>query len=103
MKLSERLQKLLWLAGVRNWPLLPLHSVRSGRCSCCNDKCTRIGKHPRTKHGLKDATSDAAQIRRWHETWPDANWAARTGAESGLYVLDIDPRHNGNETLEFLE
>jgi len=103
MKLSEQLQKLLWFAGVRDWYLLPLHSARSGRCSCCSAKCTRVGKHPRTKHGLKDATTDADQIRRWHETWPDANWAARTGAESGLYVLDIDPRHSGNETFELLE
>ena len=38
--------------------------------------CTDIGKHPRTEHGLSDATTDEAQIRKWwtdvalRPTWP---------------------------------
>jgi hypothetical protein len=38
----------------------------------------------------------------WWHRWPDANVGVRTGAESGLVVLDIDPRHGGDETLEHL-
>jgi Bifunctional DNA primase/polymerase, N-terminal len=46
------------------------------------------GKEPRTKHGFKDATIDADQIRAWWRVWPDAGIATRTG--NGRFVLDID-------------
>jgi hypothetical protein len=35
--------------------------------------------------------------------WPDANVAIATGMESGIFVLDIDPRHGGDKSLEMLE
>jgi hypothetical protein len=31
--------------------------------------------------------------------WPDTGIAVRTGAESGLVVLDVDPQHGGDDTL----
>jgi hypothetical protein len=37
------------------------------------------------------------------DNWPDANVGIATGAESGLVVLDVDPRHGGDESLEELE
>lgn len=82
------------------WKVFPLHSLRDGACTCGNPECTSLGKHPRTAHGLKDATTDAEQIRFWWEQWPDANIGIATGAESRLVVVDIDPRHGG--TLEAL-
>jgi putative DNA primase/helicase len=82
------------------WKVFPLHSVRDGTCTCSNPTCTNPGKHPRTVHGLKDATTDPEQIRSWWEQWPDANVGIATGVESGLVVVDIDPRHAG--TLEAL-
>jgi len=39
----------------------------------------------------------------WFDTWPDANVGIAIGAESGLVVLDVDPRHGGTESLEELE
>jgi len=47
-------------------------------------------KRPLTKNGLKDATTDHKQIRKWWSQWPDANIGIKTGKESGLWVLDID-------------
>ncbi len=38
-----------------------------------------------------------ALIRRWWARWPDAGVAVRTGAESGLVVVDVD-RHSGGFT-----
>src|SRR5262249_15398402 len=32
--------------------------------------------------------------------WPEANIGIATGAISGLVVLDVDPRHGGDESLE---
>ena len=49
--------------------------------------CQPNGKQPATPHGVKDATTDAAQIEAWLEQMPDANWAI---ACDGLYVIDID-------------
>ena len=51
------------------------------------------------RRGLHEATIDANQIREWWARWPDANIGIRTGARSNLVVLDIDPRHGGEEAL----
>jgi Protein of unknown function (DUF3631)/Bifunctional DNA primase/polymerase, N-terminal/Primase C terminal 1 (PriCT-1) len=60
-------------------------------------------KVPATIDGLKAATSDPDAIRGWWERWPDANLAIRTGAESGVVVLDVDAQHGGGKTLAELE
>lgn len=58
-----------------------------------------MGKHPMTPTGLKEGTTDREQIRRWWAQWPDANLGIVTGEASGIIVLDVDPRHNGRESL----
>jgi hypothetical protein len=57
-----------------------------------------VAKHPRTAHGLLDATTDEHTIRDWWARWPDANVAIRTGAES-CWVLDVDPAKGGENSL----
>lgn len=75
-----------------------------GRCSCGKgDACTSQGKHPRTTRGVKDATTDPAKIAAWDSAYPDANWAVACGRESGFFVVDIDPRHDGFESMETYE
>jgi hypothetical protein len=70
------------------WPVLPLHTpVRGAGCSCRTAGCARAGKHPRTPHGLSDATTHREQLTAWWRRWPDANVGIRTGH---LVVLDID-------------
>ena len=64
--------------------------------------CRRPGKHPRTRHGLKDATTDPAVIRAWWAEWPHANGAIDCG-RSGLFVVDVDPRNGGDVTFVDLE
>jgi Bifunctional DNA primase/polymerase, N-terminal len=34
-------------------------------CSCGDPGCGPVGKHPRTRNGLHDATRDPAQLVRW--------------------------------------
>jgi hypothetical protein len=65
-------------------------------------RCTRAGKHPRTPHGLKDATSDPAVVKAWWAEWPHANGAINCG-RSGLLVVDVDPRNGGDVTFVDLE
>jgi Bifunctional DNA primase/polymerase, N-terminal len=70
------------------WPVLPLHApVRGGGCSCRTADCAGAGKHPRTRHGLSDATTDREHLAAWWQRWPDANVGIRTGR---LVVLDVD-------------
>lgn len=77
--------------AARGWHVLPLHNpTPTGGCSCGVADCSSVGKHPRTEHGLSDATTDPAKIKEWRERWPDANVGVRTGTPSGCFVLDVD-------------
>jgi hypothetical protein len=75
------------------WPVLPAAGLAGGRCSCGRD-CDRVAKHPLTRHGVHDATTEAGAIEAWWSRWPGANVAVATGP-AGLAVIDVDPRHGG--------
>ncbi len=66
---------------------LPVFPCRPGR------------KEPLCGGGFHDATTDRDAIGRWWKENPQANIAMPTGAVSGLFVLDIDPRNGGQEGL----
>ena len=51
-------------------------------------------KEPATAHGAKDGTTDEAQIRAWWSELP-YNIGIVCGPESGVFVIDIDPRNGG--------
>ncbi len=74
-------------AASLGWPVFP----------CKRDKA------PYTGQGFKEATTDEEQIRRWWERWPDAGIGLATGRASGVYVVDIDPGHDGMASWELLE
>ena len=44
-----------------------------------------------------------ADVVEWQRRWPDANVGIVTGSASRLIVLDIDPKHGGDDSLEQLE
>ena len=88
--------------AARGISVFPLHNPIADGCSC-GSACDNNGKHPRTKHGFKDATTDKDVIEGWWSKWPDANIGALTGKEVGSVVLDVDFRHDGKESLEQLE
>ena len=85
----------------RGWPVFPLHTAADGRCSCGEQRCTSPAKHPRTRHGLRDATTRVETIRVWWLRLP-SNVGIRTGAESRLVVVDVDGEQ-GAESLRALE
>src|SRR5262245_46559316 len=79
-----------------DYPVLPCHTPTPTGCSCRKTDCPSIGKHPRTRHGVKDATTNEALIRHWWGNWPEANIAIATGQDSGLDVLDEDTYKGGD-------
>lgn len=52
--------------------------------------------------GLHDATTDPQAIRELWAPWPDANIGLATG-RGGVVVVDVDPRHGGDQALAALE
>jgi Bifunctional DNA primase/polymerase, N-terminal len=58
-------------------------------CSCPRGlKCDRPAKHPLLRHGVRDATTEEAQLERWWRRWPQANVGLATGIV--FDALDID-------------
>lgn len=87
------------------WDPLPVWGVNDGTCACPNGpQCKSPGKHP-LHNGWQS---------RDRMTKPDAydvfamsshpvNIGLRTGAISGFWALDIDPKSGGTESLLSLE
>lgn len=83
------------------WHVFPVFEPSASGCSCGNANCESPAKHPRTDNGLLDATTDAGRITAWWQRWPTASIGIAT-EPSGLLVLDVDPRHAGDESLRAL-
>ena len=83
----------------RGLQVFPLHSPQGDACDCNKRDCASPAKHPRTMHGLLDATDNADTISRWWTTWPHANVGVATGQASGIVVIDVDPIHGGDEQI----
>lgn len=64
--------------------------------------CKPKAKEPATPHGFKDASKDPATIAEQFERMPSANIGIATGTASGVWVLDIDPRNGGDESIRKL-
>lgn len=92
----------LFYATDLGWPIFPVHTINNkGYCNCgMGESCAHPGKHPATKHGFKDATTDIKKIDEWWPEWSPCpyNIAVATGGESGLVVIDVD----GEEGYESL-
>jgi Bifunctional DNA primase/polymerase, N-terminal len=94
---GRKLEAAFYYASL-GWPVLPLHTLLDdGGCSCQNPQCARPGKHPRTAHGLREATTDPAQIRAWWRQWPDANLGYVMGKQPRLIVVDVDGEETAKE------
>jgi hypothetical protein len=86
-----------------------LQGVQDGVCACqrWRDKkgkgpCPTPGKHPRFTNWPEIATTDRAQIEKWFRQYPAYNVGIATGVASRIFVLDVDPRHGGEESLDSL-
>jgi hypothetical protein len=79
--------------AARGWPVFPLR-----------DGGTPDAKKPRKgSRGYMDATTEPETIKSMFAHYPNANIGVATGEESGFFVLDVDPRNGGDESLQALE
>lgn len=122
-KVSATLDAALKYAR-EGFPVFPVHSIvksapprsveqwRAGKldkkaataqakCSCGKHPCKSPGKHPKTKNGAKDATTDESRIRRWFTSAPESNIGIVM--PPGFVALDFDLYVPGaSEKLEAL-
>ena len=99
-----------WEYAGRGFLVVPLHGIRNGRCTCQDwrDKngegpCEHPGKHPRLRGWPESATADRQTIERWfRRDFIEANVGIATGAASGVFVLDMDPKNGGESSLDAL-
>lgn len=85
----------------KGWKVFPLHTPGpDGTCSCMRSECLDAGKHPRTQHGVKAATTELETIHQWWTLWPQANIGIATGSTSGIVVIDIDGDRGGIESWQ---
>lgn len=85
--------------------VFPVYGIdeETGACLCvAGASCPNAGKHPMTKHGHTDATTDEEQIRQWWTASPRANIGINCKA-SNIIVVDTDPRSGGDLSLATLE
>ena len=76
----------------------------AGCCSCGDVNCGSAAKHPYPRHapkGFKSASKDPRAIVKWASG--PFNIGVACGTVSGVIVLDIDPRNDGDESLAKLE
>lgn len=89
------------------YSVFPVHNMIADNdilsCSCAKVYCANPGKHPQTRYGHKEATTDSKKINLWWTSHPDANIGLLTGVDTKLLVLDVDPKDGGYYALEGLE
>lgn len=72
-------------------------------CSCGNQDCRDIGKHPvyipgLVEHGSRTPLCDISAVQQAWDFHPQANIGICVGASSGWMTIDIDPRNGGLES-----
>lgn len=73
--------------AARGWRVLPVHEGE---------------KRPALNDWPNQASTDPRQVADWWLQFPNRNIGLACGAGSGFFVLDIDPKNGGNETLAAL-
>lgn len=60
------------------------------------------GKRPYFESWTEVATTDDKLINKWWSQEPKANVGIATGAQSNIFVVDVDPRSGGEESIDTL-
>lgn len=97
---SKNLKKVALAYAEWGLPIFPVFGIDENKeCICGKRKCEHAGKHPITKGGFKDATTDLEQIKKWWKKHPKANIGSPL--IEGLFALDFDGK-KGKKTYQDL-
>lgn len=107
---ENELREWALLYGSLGWRIVPLHNqTAKGECTCqpwrtenAEGPCPNPGKHPRFRGFAEKASSDPGVIAAWWQRWPAANVGLITGAGSGVWAFDTDPRNGGDTSRDSL-
>jgi hypothetical protein len=100
---SDLSLKAALLYAAKGLPVVPLHSKKmGGGCTCGNADCDKPGRHPRTEHGVRDATTNRELIKKYWATWPNAKIGIATGVDAGIIAVVVDGEL-GRSSLQELE
>jgi hypothetical protein len=89
-------------AAERGWPVFMLGRSKRPVANCHD--CRNSDHDPATCghltcHGFYAASTDPARVAAIVAAVPSGQLAVRTGAVSGLLVVDVDPQHGGTASL----
>lgn len=91
----------------RGLRVMPVHGLKWNRdvlgCTCGKKDCKSVGKHPIFIRWQKLGMETLPTIETWFTHYKDANLGVITGKESGVVVLDIDPKNDGYASLKKAE
>lgn len=87
----------------RGWPVIVLHDVSMGFCSCGSGEPDHnskgAGKHPLARAWSAAGVTDEEIIRSLFAGRPGMNIGILTGTRSGIWVFDVDPKNGGDKRL----
>ncbi|MFF3512938.1 bifunctional DNA primase/polymerase [Streptomyces sp. NPDC002573] len=92
-------EAMLLAAAAAGLPIAPAAHPVGYRCSCDRIGCPTPARHPVSFAWQTQSTTDRAQVERWVQHQPEANFITATGMVHD--VLDV-PREAGEEALEGL-
>jgi putative DNA primase/helicase len=108
----EEMRKAALAYQNRGWRVIPVRwADDEGMCSCAAGiRCGSPGKHPVHAKWPEVASAEFNVVADWWAPAPEtpgipSDWHPRanvgivTGAVSGIFVLDVDPGHDGEVTL----
>lgn len=91
----------------RGFTIFPCHypiiTRTSTTCSCGKKTCKNIGKHPAITDWPNLASKDETIVKALWQRDQNYNIAILTGLPNNLDVLDYDPKHQGDKSLQQLE
>lgn len=95
MSISHNHSVALYLATEHGFPVFPVREKAYEYIDRKTGKTRTLhAKSPYTAHGLKEATTDTAQINEWWTKHPDALVGVECGERSNILAVDIDTGDN---------
>jgi hypothetical protein len=89
-KQTVRRRRMALRYAAEGFAVVPLHGTNGGKCTCgCND-CEAPGRHPRTKNGIQDATTDRGLIKALWTRCRRAKIGIAMGTQAGFVAIIAD-------------